>query len=123
VDGRSVYVSEDRGAIAAFERTTGRSFWRQDKLANRRLTAPLGVGTEVAFGDLEGQVHFLGRDTGAFVGRIATDGSAIRSAPIPLGNGFSCSRPAGICTNHSLIVARPRTAHRKVRFERSAIHG
>jgi outer membrane protein assembly factor BamB len=95
VDGRSVYVSEDRGAIAAFERTTGRSFWRQDKLANRRLTAPLGVGTEVAFGDLEGQVHFLGRDTGAFVGRIATDGSAIRSAPIPLGNGFLVQSTGG----------------------------
>jgi outer membrane protein assembly factor BamB len=95
VDGRSVYVSEDRGAIAAFERTTGRSFWRQDKLANRHLTAPLGVGSEVAFGDLEGQVHFLGRDTGAFVGRIATDGTAIRSAPVPLGNGFLVQSSGG----------------------------
>jgi outer membrane protein assembly factor BamB len=95
VDARSVYVAEDRGAVAAFERTTGRSFWRQDKLANRRLTAPLGVGAEVAFGDLEGQVHLLGRDTGAFVGRIATDGTAIRSAPVPLGNGFLVQTTGG----------------------------
>ena len=95
VDGRSVYVSEDRGAVTAFERTTGRSFWRQDKLANRRITAPLGVGSEVAFGDFEGQVHFLGRDTGAFVGRIATDGTAIRSAPVPLGNGFLVQSAGG----------------------------
>ena len=95
VDGRSVYVSEDRGAVAAFERTTGRSFWRQDKLANRHLTAPLGVGGEVTFGDFEGQVHFLGRDTGAFVGRIATDGTAIRSAPVPLGNGFLVQSSGG----------------------------
>jgi outer membrane protein assembly factor BamB len=95
VDGRSVYVSEDRGAVAAFERTTGRSFWRQDKLANRRLTAPLGVGSEVVFGDVEGQVHFLGRDTGAFAGRIATDGTAIRSAPVPIGNGFLVQSSGG----------------------------
>lgn len=95
VDARSVYVSEDRGAVAAFERTTGRSFWRQDKLANRRLTAPLSVAAEVAFGDLEGQVHFLGRDTGAFVGRFATDGTAIRSAPIALGSGFLVQTSGG----------------------------
>jgi hypothetical protein len=31
----------------------------------------------------------LGRDNGAFVGRIATDGSAVRAPPIPLGGaGF-----------------------------------
>jgi outer membrane protein assembly factor BamB len=95
VDARSVFVSEDRGAVAAFERSSGRSFWRQDKLANRRLTAPLGVGAEVAIGDLEGQVHLLGRDTGAFVGRIPTDGTAIRSAPVPLGNAFLVQTTGG----------------------------
>lgn len=95
VDARSVYVSEDRGAVAAFERTTGRSFWRQDKLANRQLTAPIAVGAEVAFGDLEGQVHFLSRDSGAFVGRVATDGTPIRSAPVALGSGFLVQTSGG----------------------------
>jgi outer membrane protein assembly factor BamB len=95
VDARTVYVSEDRGAVAAFDRAAGRSYWRQDKLANRRLTAPLPVGAEVAFGDLEGQVHLLGRDSGAFVGRIATDGTAIRSAPVALGTGFLIQTAGG----------------------------
>jgi outer membrane protein assembly factor BamB len=95
VDARSVYVSEDRGAVAAFERATGRSFWRQDKLANRRLSAPLSIAAEVTFGDFEGQVHFLGRDTGAFVGRFATDGTAIRSAPVALGSGFLVQTSGG----------------------------
>jgi outer membrane protein assembly factor BamB len=95
VEGSAVFVSEDRGAVSAFERTTGRSFWRQDKLANRRLSAPLGIGNEVAFGDLEGQVHLLGRDTGAFVGRIATDGTPIRGAPVALGNGFLVQSTGG----------------------------
>jgi outer membrane protein assembly factor BamB len=95
VDARAVYVAEDRGAVTSFERASGRSFWRQDKLANRRLTAPLPVGPEVAFGDLEGQVHLLGRDSGAFVGRVATDGSPIRGAPVALGAGFLVQTSGG----------------------------
>jgi outer membrane protein assembly factor BamB len=39
-------------------------------------------------GDVEGYVHFLSRETGAFVGRTATDGSAIRSPLLRLDNGF-----------------------------------
>jgi outer membrane protein assembly factor BamB len=52
VDARAVYVAEDRGAVTSFERTSGRSFWRQDKLANRRLTSPLPVGP--GFGRVRG---------------------------------------------------------------------
>jgi outer membrane protein assembly factor BamB len=88
VEGQGVYVSEDRGAIAALDRATGTSLWRQDKLANRQLSAPLPIGVEIAVGDLQGNVHFLARDTGAFVGRFATDGSPIRAAPVALANGF-----------------------------------
>jgi outer membrane protein assembly factor BamB len=89
VDARYVYVSEDRGAVSALDRTSGRSLWRQDKLANRSLSAPLPLGAEIAVGDIEGYVHFLGRDNGAFVGRFETDGSPVRAAPIPLGGaGF-----------------------------------
>jgi len=88
VDARYVYVSEDRGAVTALDRTAGTSLWRQDKLTNRILSAPLPLGTEIAVGDLQGQVHFLARDNGAFVGRFPTDGSPIRVAPVALANGF-----------------------------------
>jgi outer membrane protein assembly factor BamB len=89
VDARYVYVAEERGAVSALDRTSGRSLWRQDKLTHRNLSAPLPLGAEIAVGDLEGYVHLLGRDNGAFVGRIATDGSAVRAPPIPLGGaGF-----------------------------------
>jgi outer membrane protein assembly factor BamB len=89
VDARYVYVAEERGAVSALDRTSGRSLWRQDKLANRQLSAPLPLGPEIAVGDLEGYVHFLGRDNGAFVGRVATDGSPVRAPPVPLGEaGF-----------------------------------
>jgi outer membrane protein assembly factor BamB len=95
VDGRSVYVSEDRGAVSALERSTGRSLWRQDRLTNRVLSAPLPLANEVAVGDLQGFVHFLARDTGAFVARAATDGSPIRSAPVPFANGFLVQTTGG----------------------------
>ena len=95
VDARYVYVSEDRGAVSALERSTGRSLWRQDRLANRNLSAPLPLGAEIAVGDLQGFVHLLARDSGAFVGRIATDGSAVRTAPVPLPNGFLVQTSGG----------------------------
>jgi len=88
VDARAVYVSEDRGAVTSLSRQSGTSVWRQDRLANRRLSAPLAVGKEVAVGDLEGYVHLLSQDAGAFVGRIATDGSPIVGPPVAIPGGF-----------------------------------
>jgi outer membrane protein assembly factor BamB len=87
-DARFAYVSDDKGAVHALDRSNGRSVWRQDRLSNRRLSQPIPLGTEIAVGDLEGYVHFLARDSGAFVARHATDGSAIRAAPLRLPAGF-----------------------------------
>jgi outer membrane protein assembly factor BamB len=81
-------VSDDRGAVHALDRTNGRSIWKQDRLSHRRLSLPLPLGTEVALGDLQGYVHFLARESGAFIARIGTDGSAIRAAPLKLPDGF-----------------------------------
>ena len=67
---------DDKGAVHALDRSNGRSVWKQDKLAYRQLSLPLPLGTEVAVGDLQGYVHFLARESGAFVARVATDGSA-----------------------------------------------
>jgi len=87
VDARYAFVADERGALQAFDRTNGRSVWKQDKLANRQLSLPEPVGETVAVGDLEGYVHFLARDTGAFVARYATRGGALRAAPRPLPGG------------------------------------
>jgi len=95
VEGRYVYVSEDRGAVAALDRATGTSLWRQDKLTNRQLSAPLPLGAEIAVGDLQGNVHVLARENGAFVGRFATDGSPIRAPPVAMANGFLVQTVSG----------------------------
>ena len=86
-DPRYAFVSDDQGAVHALDRTNGRSVWKQDRLAHRRLSLPVPTGSELAVGDFEGHVHFLARDAGTFVARAATDGSPVRAAPLTLSFG------------------------------------
>jgi outer membrane protein assembly factor BamB len=87
-DARYLFVTDDRGAVHALDRSTGTSVWKQEVLARRNLTAPLALGNDVVVSDIQGNVHLLSRDTGALTGRFATDGSGIAAAPIPLDSGF-----------------------------------
>jgi outer membrane protein assembly factor BamB len=87
-DPRYAFVSDDKGAVHALDRSNGRSVWKQDRLAHRQLSLPLPLGTEVAMGDLQGFVHFMARESGAFLARFATDGSPVRAAPIRLADGL-----------------------------------
>ena len=84
VDGRNVYVTDEKNAVLALDKTSGASLWRQDKLLNRRVTGPLALGRYVVVGDLEGYVHVISREDGAFAARIGTDGSAILAPPVAL---------------------------------------
>jgi outer membrane protein assembly factor BamB len=87
LDARYAYVSDMRGSVHALDRTNGRSIWKQDKLFLRQLSMPLPLGDTIAVGDFEGYVHFLARDSGAFVARYSTDNAAIRAAPALLPSG------------------------------------
>lgn len=84
MDSSNVYASDDKSAIVAFDRSNGASLWKQDKLYGRNITAPALVGRFLAVGDLQGYVHFLSREDGSFVARIATDGSPIIAQPVAL---------------------------------------
>ena len=88
IDARYAFVADDRGAVHALDRTNGRSVWKQDRLANRQLSAPLAADAAIAVGDLEGYVHFLARDSGAFLARHETRGGAVRSAPLAIPGGL-----------------------------------
>jgi outer membrane protein assembly factor BamB len=87
LDVRYAFVSDDKGAMHALDRTSGTSLWRQDKLSLRDLSAPLAHGREIVVADIQGYVHFLSRESGAFVGRVATDGSPVSTSPVSLPNG------------------------------------
>lgn len=81
VDDTRLYVTDDRGAIQAMDKTTGSSLWKQDKLAGRHPGAPQLVGDYLGVVDSEGYLHVVSRDDGSLVGRIATDGSPPTAQP------------------------------------------
>ena len=78
-DARYIYVVDDASNVHALDKTSGASVWKQDKLAYRRLTAPMVVEGRLIVGDGFGFLHVLNPDDGALIGRLATDGSAILS--------------------------------------------
>lgn len=88
LDTRYVYVTDDKNAVVALDKANGASIWKQDKLAGRRVSAPLAFRSYVVVGDLQGYVHVLSREDGSFAARIATDGSPITAAPVALDDGF-----------------------------------
>jgi len=89
IGSRSVYVTDDKGAVHAFERDNGASLWKQDKLFMRSVSRPLAMGRRVAVADYQGVVHLLAEEDGAFVARYNTDGTAIAAAPRRLEPGDS----------------------------------
>ncbi len=96
VDERFVFVPDDRGAVNAFTRDTGTGVWRNDKLANRRLSVPVSFGRAVVVGDMQGFVHFLSREDGSFLARARTDGSPIIPAsPLIAGSNLIFQTQAG----------------------------
>lgn len=87
IDPITVYVTAPDGVVSAFDRQSGASLWRQDKLLNRSVGAPVAIGDFVLVGDYDGYVHVLDAEDGAFVARVATDGSAIAAPPLRAGPG------------------------------------
>lgn len=80
LDGRYLFVSDDKGVVHALDRQSGGSFWKQDKLKGRGLSAPLVRRGLVAVGDVEGWVHFLSREDGSVVGRTKLDSTPVTAA-------------------------------------------
>ncbi len=88
MDQRNVYISDDKGAVVALDKTSGSSVWKQDKLFARKLSAPVVRRGYVVVGDVEGYVHLMSIEDGSFAARVATDSSSIGSQPVALDNGF-----------------------------------
>lgn len=84
IGSRSVFVSDEKGTVHAYDKASGASLWKQDKLANRSLSRPLVLGSRLAIADFQGVVHVLSGEDGSFVGRLTTDGSAVVAPPARL---------------------------------------
>jgi outer membrane protein assembly factor BamB len=88
VDQLYVFAADDKGAVYAFNRDSGTNAWKNDKLAYRGLSTPVSFGRAVAVGDYQGYVHFLSREDGSLLARVATDGSPITSNPVVAGSNL-----------------------------------
>lgn len=95
VDERFVYAADERGALNAFERDGGVSAWRNNQLANRRLSTPISSSRLVAVGDYQGYIHFFSKENGLLAARISTDGSPILAAPANAGANFIFQTQSG----------------------------
>jgi outer membrane protein assembly factor BamB len=87
-DAQRIYVVDDKDGVQAFDRSNGASIWKQDVLAKRRIGGPQLIGDQLGVVDVEGYLHLLSRTDGAYVGRMATDGSLATTQPAPLGGGL-----------------------------------
>jgi outer membrane protein assembly factor BamB len=80
-DQKNIYISDDKGAVQAFDKNSGASVWKNTKLLGRRLSAPAVSGNKILVGDVEGYVHALAVADGALLARTSTDGSAVSAIP------------------------------------------
>jgi outer membrane protein assembly factor BamB len=85
MDDRRVFIPDEQGVVHAFDRGTGASVWRQDKLKYRNLSAPVALPLGLVVGDAEGFLHVLDRDTGEFISRMNVGGGGVMSILPALG--------------------------------------
>jgi outer membrane assembly lipoprotein YfgL len=81
-DDKWIFGAESDSKVVAWHRAGGQVAWTQDALRFRGLSAPLVLGRSVVLGDDDGVVHFLSRQDGKPLQRIATDGTAIVGRPV-----------------------------------------
>jgi len=84
-DAEVIVGADASDRLNAWRTASGEVAWTSEKLLYRGLGTPLLVGKAIVFGDAEGIVHWLSRDTGEAQLRLPTDGSGIATAPVAAG--------------------------------------
>jgi outer membrane protein assembly factor BamB len=86
VDFSQIYVTDVDSKVWALSRDNGAAVWKQEKLHNRALTAPVPFGSYVAVGDFEGYLHLLSTYDGRIAGRVKVDSKGIAERPLVVGD-------------------------------------
>lgn len=84
-DEEIVVAADATDRITAWRTSGGEVAWSSEKLLYHGLSAPLVAGQTVVFGDAEGLVHWLSRDSGDAMLRLSTDSSGVAIAPVASG--------------------------------------
>ncbi|MDA0979021.1 MAG: outer membrane protein assembly factor BamB [Proteobacteria bacterium] len=75
----NVYLAAADSTVVAYNGQNGREVWRVDALLHRDITAPVAIGSYIAFTDFEGYAHLMAQSDGRFVGRRKLDGKGVKS--------------------------------------------
>ena len=85
-DENYLYVSDQESHVRAFDRYSGEQTWEQQELKMRNVTAPASIGEYIVVGDLEGYLHWMEKQTGAFVARTRPSDAPYIAPPLVVGN-------------------------------------
>lgn len=89
IDSHHVYISEEHGVVAAYDKGSGTAVWKRGKLGSRKLSGLLIVrGNRLVVGDDQGFITLINRQDGSLLARSPTDGSMILSRAEYLPDGF-----------------------------------
>jgi outer membrane protein assembly factor BamB len=80
-EGQSIYITDAKGHVWAFDARNGDIKWQQSQLTARILSAPANMDNEIVVGDAEGYLHWLNKQDGHFAAREFV-GAAIYAAPL-----------------------------------------
>jgi outer membrane protein assembly factor BamB len=88
--GDTLFASDAVGTVWALDRVSGAALWKQDALGYRWLSSPAVQDGYVVVGDLQGFLHWMRADTGAFVARVRLGGrkDSIRATPVVSPDGI-----------------------------------
>ena len=102
MSANALFVTDTKGRVWAFNPATGKVLWRQNKLFNRTLTAPVIVGDNIVVADNKGDVHWLSQTDGHFVARVQMDKKGIASNPVANENTVFVMSSKGVVAAYSL---------------------
>ncbi len=85
-DAEFIFAGDASDRVNAWKTGSGDVAWTSDKLLYRGLSAPVSFNKSAVFGDENGTVHWLARDTGDAQLRSTTDGGAITVQPAVSGS-------------------------------------
>lgn len=81
VSNSAVVVTDKGGLVVGLDKNSGGSLWQQSGLANRNVSAPAVQGDYAVVGDLDGVLHWLRLNDGAFAARSKL-GDAVTGRPV-----------------------------------------
>ena len=77
-----VVVSDAKGTVWGLSKADGSALWQQPALARRNLSGTVVQGDYAVVGDIEGYLHWLKLDDGAFAARARAGSDPIRGQPV-----------------------------------------